>query len=625
MRLRKLRIIKCLALLAAIIIAGPQIARLLTDHQGQSSAKEMGVAPIFILPREIGEQTNSVEAVAGHENAVDVVPEIEEEPKTEEPKNKKIDWHDYNGIKTEKHRKGNGEQGAPFHLTEVDVKRKDELFKMNGFNAYLSDKISVDRSTRDIRHPLCWNKTYLADLPNVSVIIPVHNEHWSVLLRSIHSILNRSPPQLIHEIILVDDFSDRQHLHQQLDDHLEYNYNGKVKVVRQGQREGLIRTRIKGAEAATGQVLLFLDSHIEANINWLPPLLEPIAEDYRTVTCPFIDVIDHDDFGLKPQDQGARGAFDWKLFYKRLPLLPESLRQPTEPFESPVMAGGLFAISTKWFWELGGYDPGLEIWGGEQYELSFKLWMCGGKMVDTPCSRVGHIYRSFNPFGAVGKGDYVSRNHLRVAEVWMDEYKKYILLHSPSMGQMDPGDLTAQKQLRVKLQCKTFDWFMKNVAFDLVKHYPPVPPKQTAYGEIRNVAANLCVDTKFRGPMASFGIDECVSDHDHGVGGEQQMELTWLDDIRPLKRPVCFDTSEKVPKAPLILYMCHGQRGNQWWKYNIETKHLYHPMSKACLDCDVERKQIFMMPCDKSSVTQRWIWSHVNETLAKKAWWAQPQ
>ena len=37
------------------------------------------------------------------------------------------------------------------------------------------------------------------------------------------------------------------------------------------------------------------------------------------------------------------------------------------------MAGGLFSIDKAFFAEIGLYDPGLEIWGGENLELSFKV------------------------------------------------------------------------------------------------------------------------------------------------------------------------------------------------------------------------------------------------------------
>ena len=340
-----------------------------------------------------------------------------------------IDWHNWTQIRLEGERVGPGEQGKPVQIPTEEEKEHQDLFRSNGFSGYASDKISVHRSVPDIRHKRCKTKLYHATLPTVSVVIPFYNEHWTTLLRTFHSVINRSPAKLLKEIILVDDASTKPEVKMQLDDYIAKIQ--KVSIVRLPERAGLITARLEGAKKATAEVIIFLDSHTEANVNWLPPLLDPISQDYRTAVCPFIDVVDFNNFMYRAQDEGARGAFDWQLYYKRLPLLPEDLKHPTEPFKSPVMAGGLFAISSKFFWELGGYDPGLEIWGGEQYELSFKIWQCGGTMVDAPCSRVGHIYRKYSPFSGAGKGDYLGRNYKRVAAVWMDEYAEYIYKKRP--------------------------------------------------------------------------------------------------------------------------------------------------------------------------------------------------
>ena len=179
-------------------------------------------------------------------------------------------------------------------------------------------------------------------MPSVSIVIPFHDEHLTTLLRSVHSIVKRTPPELLVEIILVDDFSTKKFLGEELEENIRKNFKaGLVKVIRNKAREGLIRTRMAGADIAKGEVIVFFDSHIECNVNWLPPLIEPIAEDKKTSVCPFIDVISEDTFEYRAQDEGARGAFDWELYYKRLPRLAESNEKPTEPFE--------YALFFSWY------------------------------------------------------------------------------------------------------------------------------------------------------------------------------------------------------------------------------------------------------------------------------------
>lgn len=67
----------------------------------------------------------------------------------------KVDWHNQTHIQLEKGRRGPGEQGKKFKLTDPeDIKRNTMLMRVNGYYAVASDIISPNRSVNDIRHPL---------------------------------------------------------------------------------------------------------------------------------------------------------------------------------------------------------------------------------------------------------------------------------------------------------------------------------------------------------------------------------------------------------------------------------------------------------------------------------------
>ncbi|XP_055598864.1 N-acetylgalactosaminyltransferase 6-like [Uranotaenia lowii] len=528
----------------------------------------------------------------------------------------KVDWHDYAYLERESARTGPGENGTLVILEDAeDIKQNEKLFTQNGYYAVVSDMIAVDRALNDLRHPGCLKKHYLQELPTVSVVIIFYNEHMSTLLRTVHSVLNRSPPQLLKEIIMVNDHSTKEFLYHDLEEYIKSDLPPKVRLIHLPERSGLIKARLAGAKLATGDVLVVLDSHTEAGTNWLPPLLEPIAMNYRTCVCPLIDIIDFKTFQMRKQDDGKRGAFNWRFQYKRLPLRPGDQTDPTEPFESPIMAGGLFAISLKFFWELGGYDEGLDIWGAEQYELSFKIWQCGGRMVDAPCSRVGHIYRGYSPFPNPRGKDFVTKNNKRVAEVWMDEYKQYIYQRNSKYRETDTGDLTLQRAVRERLQCKPFKYFMEKVAPDLAIRYPLIEPPVFASGPVQSLDdTNFCLDTLNHGRNEPIGIYPCTDNKTYHLGN-QQFDLRYYRDIRATHLDLCLDASDVG--SEVILFSCHEIQGNQMFQYELETKLIRHaqPRLNRCLD--IVDKRVVIAKCNPGRKSQQWAWGSVDEARVR--------
>ncbi|KAL2776993.1 putative polypeptide N-acetylgalactosaminyltransferase 8, partial [Daubentonia madagascariensis] len=384
-------------------------------------------------------------------------------------------------------------------LSETQQREAQDLFQKFGYNVYLSNQLPLNRTIPDTRDSRCLQKIYSSQLPSLSVILIFMDEALSIIQRAITSIINRTPSRLLKEIILVDDFSSNGELKVYLDEKIKiYNkkYPGLLKVIRHTERKGLAQARNTGWEAATADVVAILDAHIEVNVGWAEPILARIQEDRTVIVSPVFDNIHFDTFKLERYELAVDG-FNWELWcrYDALPQAWIDLHDVTAPVKSPSIMG-ILAANRLFLGEIGSLDGGMLVYGGENVELSLRVWQCGGKIEILPCSRIAHLERHHKPY-ALDLSPALKRNALRVAEIWMDEYKYmvYLAWNIPLQNSgIDYGDISSRKALREKLKCKTFGWYLKNV-YPILKPIPSV----VGYGRMRNpLDENICLD---QGPV----------------------------------------------------------------------------------------------------------------------------
>ncbi|KAK2723231.1 polypeptide N-acetylgalactosaminyltransferase 11-like [Artemia franciscana] len=482
--------------------------------------------------------------------------------------------------------------------SEADRKYREEGFKKYAFNTLISKRIGDFRPIPDTRHKLCKKKKFPNVLDEASIIVCFHNEDLSTLRRTVTTILRRTPDRLLKEVIIVDDNSDDRETYENIRNFVAHNYPKKFKVYRTPQHEGLIRARLYGAKIASAKVILFLDSHVEVNEGWIEPLLSRISENRSTVVTPVIDMISPDTF-VYTASPLVRGGFNWGLHFKW-----DSLRKKlkaeedfVKPIESPTMAGGLFAMDKKYFEDLGAYDPGMDVWGGENLEISFRIWMCGGRLEIVPCSRVGHIFRKRRPYGSNRGEDTITKNSLRMANVWMDEYIEQFFEIKPEARNISYGDISDRLRLRRELKCKDFKWYLENIYPELGLPGVSSEPK----GLLNNLKPKLLRGNLDVYHIALSGTNLCLeSKHEVTRRGSslivarcnKSKKQRWTESSKNellLAGFYCLTAGDRY-KAPKI-DKCHLMGGDQSWstKEKVGGIPLYSSAAGLCLGIEEPR------------------------------------
>ncbi|XP_016089294.1 N-acetylgalactosaminyltransferase 7-like [Sinocyclocheilus grahami] len=317
-----------------------------------------------------------------------------------------------------------GVQGGPGEGSKAFVlgpEYKDSVqasIKEFGFNMVASDMISLDRTVGDLRHEECKYWHYDENLLTSSVIIVFHNEGWSTLMRTVHSVIKRTPRKYLAEIVMIDDFSNK----------------GSVKIV-------------------------FISS---------------------------------------------------------------------------------------------------------------------SNTLHSMC------------------------NYVRVVEVWWDEYKDYFYASRPETLTLAYGDTSSLKKFREEHRCKSFKWFMEEIAYDIPLHYP-LPPKNVEWGEIRGFETSYCIDSMGHTNGGNVEIGPC-----HRMGGNQLFRINEANQL--MQYDQCL--TKGGDGTAVIITHCNLNEHTEW-RYFKDLHRFTHIPTGKCLDRSDVLHKVYIADCDNSKSSQKWEMNNI--------------
>ena len=214
----------------------------------------------------------------------------------------------------------------------------------------------------------------------ISVVIPSYRTPPDVLAKTLAALERQTYPRELFEVVIVDDGAEPPLARSETP--------LPVKMVRQERRGfGLARARNTGVRAAAGEVVLFLDSDLLAEAEWMRAHARWHHAVADALTIGLVAHVDADDIdahavrarsgSLKELLAGCPAEPPWVESHLR--MTNDLTTRDDDMFR--MVSGGNCGIRREFYQRIGGCDESFAGWGGEDVEFGYRAYTFGGLLV----------------------------------------------------------------------------------------------------------------------------------------------------------------------------------------------------------------------------------------------------